>query len=135
MQTCGACGETKPSSEFHLSTRYGRQRWCKVCRKAYDRHYWAKNAERRRRQSKEQRRRLLEWHHELKASTPCADCGGRFHPEAMTWDHLPGSEKIAEVSLLIRAGKAIQARKEIEKCELVCANCHAVRSYNRRRGV
>ena len=60
--------------------------------------------------------------------------GGFFHHAAMTWDHLPGREKVNEVSNLRRTSrKAVLA--EIAKCELVCANCHAVRSFERRRGV
>jgi NADH:ubiquinone oxidoreductase subunit F (NADH-binding) len=112
----------------------GRQPWCKPCRKDYDREYHARNRARRQEQVKERRRRLHEWNNRIKSSTPCADCGRTFHPVAMTWDHLPGTDKVTEVSNLVRAGKTIQARKEIEKCEVVCANCHAVRSYERRNG-
>jgi hypothetical protein len=77
---------------------------------------------------------IVRWHNELKESMPCTDCGGSFHHAAMTWDHLPGREKINDVSNLRRFSRqAVLA--EIAKCELVCANCHAVRSYERRRGV
>lgn len=64
---------------------------------------------------------------------PCADCGKVFPPAAMAWDHMPGTAKVSEVSLLVRrrfGKRAILA--EIAKCELVCANCHAVRSQQRR---
>jgi hypothetical protein len=135
MKKCGRCGLEKPSSEFHHWNRSdGRQPWCKPCRQTYDHDYHARNRERRRQQVKERRRRLHAWNNELKSSMPCADCGQFFPPVAMTWDHLPGSEKITEVSNLVRAGKTLQARKEVEKCELVCANCHAVRSYDRLTG-
>src|SRR5712691_3732151 len=52
----------------------------------------------------------------------------------MTWDHLPGRAKVGDISSLRRFSKRA-VMVEIEKCELVCANCHAVRSYERRRGV
>jgi hypothetical protein len=63
---------------------------------------------------------------------PCADCGGRFHPAAMAFDHLPGSSKRLEIANLVRRGSIGLARVEIAKCEIVCANCHAIRTFLRR---
>jgi len=63
---------------------------------------------------------------------PCADCGGQFHPAAMTFDHLPGTTKRADVATLVIRSSISVARAEIAKCELVCANCHAIRTYERR---
>lgn len=66
---------------------------------------------------------------ELK-SKPCVDCGGCYHPEAMEFDHIPGrGGKLHNVSRL-KTVRAILA--EAEKCELVCANCHRVRTSRRR---
>jgi hypothetical protein len=134
MKVCAKCGRAKPLGQFHRSTRRGHQLWCKECRRTYDRAYFARNREKRRLQAKAHRRRLAEWNSEIKASTSCADCGCSFHPAAMEWDHLPGTEKVAEISDLVRAGKTLALREELQKCELVCANCHAVRSYVRRSG-
>jgi hypothetical protein len=74
--------------------------------------------------------RLVDWMRAEK-SRPCTDCGGRFHPAAMTFDHLPGSDKRLDVANLIRRGSIGLARIEA-KCEVVCANCHAVRTFVRR---
>jgi hypothetical protein len=50
----------------------------------------------------------------------------------MQWDHLPGAPKVDEVSNLVRRGFRRQSiLDEIAKCELVCANCHAVRTHDR----
>jgi len=68
---------------------------------------------------------------ELKSSRPCTDCGGWFHPAAMTFDHLPGTTKRGDVSNLLYAGYRKVLLDEIAKCELVCANCHAVRTFMR----
>ena len=85
------CYEIKPLGEFHLYSRRGRQAWCKPCRREYDRAYHSRNAEKRRVQARHRRRVLVALNHELKSSRPCTDCGGRFHPAAMEWDHLPGT--------------------------------------------
>jgi len=49
----------------------------------------------------------------------------------MEWDHLPGTTKTAEISTLLSRGSSRKLREEIAKCELVCANCHAVRCDQR----
>jgi len=71
----------------------------------------------------------MAWYTSLKAGKPCADCGGLFHPAAMHWDHLPGQEKKATLGYLAKRGNRRRVLEEIAKCELVCANCHAVRTF------
>ena len=53
----------------------------------------------------------------------------------MQWDHLPGFEKRANVADLVKRSLKKQAEEEIKKCELVCANCHAIRTHNRAQGL
>lgn len=64
-------------------------------------------------------------------SGPCTDCGGSFPPECMDFDHVRG-EKIAGVSQLLTRSR-LRAVAEIAKCELVCANCHRIRTKARRQ--
>jgi predicted HNH restriction endonuclease len=52
----------------------------------------------------------------------------------MQWDHLPGVEKLASVAELYGYSRD-RVLAEIAKCELVCANCHAVRTYRRKREI
>ena len=66
----------------------------------------------------------------LKAG-PCTDCGGLFPPICMDFDHLDSSLKTAEVSRLKHMRLEI-VLQEIAKCELVCANCHRIRTKDRR---
>ena len=49
--------------------------------------------------------------------------------------HLPGAATLADVSLLATRHNRQRILEEGAKCELVCANCHAVRTFSRRRGV
>jgi hypothetical protein len=58
-----------------------------------------------------------------------------FHPVAMHWDHLPGETKEADLAFLAKRGSRQRVLDEIAKCELVCANCHAVRSFVRRDAI
>ena len=64
---------------------------------------------------------------------PCADCGMRYPYYVMQFDHRPGEIKLFEVSDLGRKGSYSWAtiRREIAKCDAVCANCHAERTHQR----
>lgn len=63
----------------------------------------------------------------------CTDCGYNKHPAALEFDHLPGTEKKFNIMEQI-GGRSMDAiMKEIAKCEVVCANCHAIRTTERRQ--
>lgn len=61
---------------------------------------------------------------------PCTDCGNKFPPECMDFDHMPGADKLTDVGQLTLNPKRMLA--EIAKCELVCANCHRIRTRKRK---
>jgi hypothetical protein len=63
-----------------------------------------------------------------KKSAPCTDCGGRFPPVCMQYDHRDPATKSAKVSDLAKSGLMARMLAEIELCDLVCANCHALRT-------
>jgi hypothetical protein len=67
-------------------------------------------------------------------SRPCADCGVQFPPCAMDFDHVRGN-KVADLAKL-RSARGAQSKlaAEIEKCEVVCAICHRLRTKLRREG-
>lgn len=62
---------------------------------------------------------------------PCADCGNTFHHACMDFDHVRGVKKFN----ISAAGHNYGIRtilKEVKKCDIVCANCHRLRTYRRR---
>ena len=69
---------------------------------------------------------------EIKMSRGCADCGYNAHAIALDFDHI-NDDKIDGVSRMVskrRPWRDVLA--EVEKCEVVCANCHRVRTADRR---
>jgi hypothetical protein len=60
---------------------------------------------------------------------PCLDCNSSFPSEAMDFDHI--SDKVMNISKLKKRSNLHKLLLELSKCELVCANCHAVRTYTR----
>ncbi len=68
----------------------------------------------------------------IKESTPCFDCRNRFPYCCMDFDHVRGF-KSKEIGSMVASSTDIESiRKEIMKCELVCANCHRIRTTKRK---
>ncbi len=66
-----------------------------------------------------------------KKDVPCADCKLKFPPECMDFDHVVG-EKICNVSAMVTRSYSLEAvKEEIEKCDVVCSNCHRKRTVRR----
>ena len=64
---------------------------------------------------------------------PCADCDVQYPYYVMQFDHLPGEVKTFDIGAFGSRWVSITAlRREIAKCEVVCANCHAERTHQRR---
>jgi hypothetical protein len=95
-------------------------------RKAYQKAYYATSMYRaawRRRKEKQR-----DWIKALK-DKPCADCGNKFPPECMDFDHRGRSQKKFGISGAISSTRGNPAiLEEIAKCDLVCANCHRIRT-------
>lgn len=96
------------------------------------RHYLAnrqKMIDRAAAHSRADRRRLRELVRAAKAR-PCADCGVVYPYYVMQFDHV--GDKAFTIGTAIGRGVAVdRVFAEIEKCEVVCANCHAERTHRR----
>lgn len=91
-----------------------------------------KHRERNRRYSKQ---RYIERKSVIVAAknVPCADCGVEYPTCVMDFDHRDPTTKIMEVGSMVGQGYSIQDLiNEINKCDVVCSNCHRIRTYNRR---
>ena len=62
---------------------------------------------------------------------PCMDCGAKYPPYVMDFDHRPGENKVEAVSALLAHAGIQRVIDEIAKCDVVCANCHRERTHNR----
>ncbi len=75
------------------------------------------------------RQAVRDWVNNIKTITPCTDCGVKYPYYVMDFDHL--TDKKVLISKVINSGSWKQTKDEIEKCELVCSNCHRIRTFNR----
>lgn len=118
-------------SKCDINETNGRFAWCKQCRKDYDAQRHFVKRELRNQQVADQRAAVKLWMSEIKESRPCADCGNFWPAYVMHWDHLPQFKKLGNISDYTKSGRKTKAIEEMKKCELVCGNCHAIRTHNR----
>ena len=66
----------------------------------------------------------------LKTSRGCSKCGYNAHPAALDFNHLDPTTKSFSVAEAFRnqCGRE-KIFNEIAKCEVMCANCHRVHTY------
>lgn len=63
-------------------------------------------------------------------SQPCMDCDQTYPAYMMDFDHRPGEEKVTNIANLVGKGASLERiKEEIDKCDLVCANCHRERTH------
>ena len=63
-----------------------------------------------------------------KKNVPCMDCGKSYPFYVMDFDHRDPSIKVANIGRLIGSWKKL--KEEVEKCDIVCSNCHRIRTHS-----
>ena len=74
---------------------------------------------------------LAQYLRDLKTKTPCVDCGINYPYYVMDFDHVRG-QKHANVMELVSTLSKKRIDQEIAKCEIVCSNCHRIRTHMRK---
>jgi hypothetical protein len=73
-------------------------------------------------------RRLVAEHKD----SPCLDCGRRYPAVCMDFDHRPGEVKRFNIAAGVGQSQTpARMLSEIAKFDLVCANCHRIRTARR----
>ena len=138
MKICFSCKESKETSEFRSRGKGRLQSKCKDCHKEYDKIWHQKNKERRNslklKAQKIRAERIKSFVRSIK-DIPCKDCQNSFPFYVMQYDHI-SNNKVGNIANMVARAFSMQTiLDEIAKCELVCANCHAIRTWNRRLNV
>jgi len=77
----------------------------------------------------ERKNRIRSWLESYKRSHHCERCGASDY-RVLEFHHRDSAEKDANVSDMLRQGLSIASiQKEIEKCRVLCANCHRIEHY------
>ncbi|MCU0642056.1 MAG: hypothetical protein MUF61_00560 [archaeon] len=78
---------------------------------------------------KERKLKIRKWLEEYKEGLKCSRCSEN-HPATIDFHHKNKSKKEQEISYLAWFGYSIKRiKREIEKCEILCANCHRKAHY------
>jgi len=126
MKTCTSCNLELPEIKFKLRSDSGRQRGQRhsMCNRCLYVKYTRPEVERKTAEI-----------HAYQLEKGCADCGYKESPHALEFDHVPGTEKRFNIGEKIGARSRKTLWEEIAKCEVVCANCHSIRTAKRRERV
>ena len=97
--------------------------------RSYNREYYQRKRQHLLEKQREKNKRLAEsrrkWLVDYKKTLKCNRCG-ESHPATLTFHHKSGSEKNFEIGNALCLGVSLKRLiEEIEKCEVLCANCHA----------
>lgn len=66
----------------------------------------------------------MEWYRQLKKDMFCKSCG-ETHPAVLDFHHRDPRQKVESISRMFRKKYTLeQIQREIEKCDVLCANCH-----------
>lgn len=131
MKKCNVCKKELDENCFanNKSKKDGLQTFCKECRKVYDKKRYLNNKEYFNEASKKQKQRNVGWIINLKSKLKCETCGENF-PYCLEFHHKDEKEKDGDISRMISDGYSIERiEKEIEKCIVLCANCHRKEHY------
>lgn len=81
---------------------------------------------------RERKAAMNEYVQSIKNEMCCTDCDER-HPATLHFHHLNSEDKLFNIGEAVQKGFGLnKIKKEIEKCIVLCANCHAIRHYNMR---
>ncbi|TXH11668.1 MAG: hypothetical protein E6R04_01065 [Spirochaetes bacterium] len=133
---CSVCKSDKQENELATSPSTGRK--LKVCLVCWGKHYahLAKPADyhkqKRKRENRASRKKQIARNREYIASilldSKCMDCG-YSNWIALELDHRNPTEKHDAVTRMVNDGVMLERIKaEVAKCDVVCANCHAIRT-------
>lgn len=133
-RVCSKCDKEKHIKEFAFKCKPKgiKKPHCKECDKKARRIYYEDNKERiiddiliR---NKQIRKKILQFIFDYFLSHPCVDCGEK-NPIVLEFDHRDGVEKTDCVSRIAGRNSSIEnIQKEIDKCDVRCANCHKIRT-------
>ncbi len=101
-----------------------------VKRRECHKRYYLKNKQLYREKNSKRKSDLIKFVIELKQK-PCMDCGIQYPHYVMDFDHRDRKTKLASINRMINFHSYSKNKilEEIGKCDLVCANCHRMRTY------
>lgn len=133
---CNGCQKSKPQTTDHFGRRgNGFQSRCKECQGNYHKQHYIDNSEAYKERAAERNKKIIVEVREFirsKKDVPCQDCGIKYPYYVMDFDHREGVVKDYNVAAMARQKLSLDlVIEEVAKCDVVCSNCHRIRTHNR----
>lgn len=131
---CTICKNKKEITEFNKNKgkKDGLNNICRECSNKRSREYYNEKGEEHKknvvRRNRKYRDKIREFILDILNNSECKDCGNK-DVRVLEFDHLPEFEKSYNISDMLKSSLSIESIQiEINKCEIVCANCHRIRT-------
>ena len=137
MKHCNKCNTTKEDGEFNKKARnYDKlQSVCRDCNSKISKAWYDKNKRQKIFATRTRKQETALWLREFKSNLCCIRCG-ESRPACLDFHHKNPKEKDKPVSQMVNAGMSrAKMIQEIEKCDVLCANCHRVLHDEEKHGV
>ena len=92
--------------------------------------YYRKNKGAQLLRNKNKKQQISDYMTMYKEFRGCMDCGGKFPSFVLVLDHRDPSIKKFTPSRLAKNGSWDKMIEELKKCDVVCANCHRIRTHD-----
>lgn len=130
MKNCIKCQKDKPLSEFARRKKkdgsHGYQSYCLICNSEYKKSYYKQNKKKIIDKNKKKKLENRETFYRIKEDLKCSKCGYNKNSSALHFHHIDPKNKTDSITNMIKEGMSHESIiNEIEKCEVLCANCHA----------
>jgi hypothetical protein len=135
VKICSRCKEEKEESDFNKKTGKRLQPYCKNCQHINHSEWYEKNKENRQKRIYERKKEITRWLSTIKEEKKleCSICGENRLP-VLDFHHRNSEEKDYNIHEMANRGFSRKnILKEIEKCDVVCSNCHRMLHYNERK--
>ena len=134
---CTICKLDLPKTVEYFATRTDKkiltyQSSCRECHKKYRKIHYQNNKQKYIKKAAKYNDSIIIWFQDIKKKLKCFKCG-----EERWWvldfHHRDPSKKESSLSILSRKGSKKNILEEIQKCDVLCTNCHRDLHYQEKQ--
>jgi len=122
VKVCSKCNNSKDDDRFPFKNKSENKRSsvCKECQREYKNKHYSLNKESHYKRNKATTAKLRSYANSVK-HTGCVVCGEN---DVCCLDFHHTKDKTKEVAVIVNLGSMIKLKSEVEKCVVLCSNCH-----------
>jgi hypothetical protein len=133
MKKCPKCEKELLEDEFSKNKckKDGLSTYCKFCTKSYRNASYQKKREYYIAKNKNYKQNLIKDFREFRSNLSCMICG-EDHPATLDFHHRDPKQKEFSIAKISRGYSKEKLKKELDKCDVLCSNCHRKLHYSLR---